>query len=145
MAALDFCRRTGLRFDERYNLTGGEDTAFHRDAKRLGAVSAWAPKALVEEEAPPTRLTIGYQFRRTRDQSIVSFYRKYEDRPWRRWYAAPIFALYKTLAGTGLLLLVPFTGGATLLDSMRAFGFATGRIAGLMSLRSTHYATTTGH
>lgn len=40
-----------LRFDAKYNLTGGEDVEFIRRARSLGAVVAWAPRAVVHESA----------------------------------------------------------------------------------------------
>lgn len=145
MVDLAFCRTTGLRFDIRYNVSGGEDSGFHHGAKRLGARTGWAPRAVVSEEIPPERLSVVYQYNRALDQSVVSFHRKFESRPRLKWLIVPLSVLYKTAAGLALLLAVPFTLGRSLMGSIRALGFASGRLAGLLGFESRHYDTTTGH
>lgn len=50
----------GLRFDSRFDLTGGEDTDFFSRAHRLGAVIVWTNTAIAREIVPPTRLTLRY-------------------------------------------------------------------------------------
>jgi len=145
MIDLDFCRKHDLSFDPIYNLTGGEDSAFYYAAKRAGAQTGWCTQAYVDEEVPVVRLSIGYQFRRSRDQSLVSFRRKYEKKPYAKWLFIPIGSLYKLTAGLMLLLLVPFTLGKTLLSSIRALGQALGRVFGLFGYSTFHYEKTTGY
>ena len=140
MMNLAFCRDHDLSFD----MTGGEDSGFFRAAKRKGATTAWAPDAVVRECVPLERLTIRYQFRRARDQSLVSFYREYEARSALAWLRVPLSACYKFAAGAILLSVAPVTGGGSLLAAIRAFGAASGRVGGLMGLRSSHYRKTTG-
>ena len=144
MMNLAFCRDHDLSFDMRYNMTGGEDSGFFRAAKLRGATTAWAPGAVVRECIPLERLTIRYQFRRARDQSLVSFYREYETRSALAWLRVPFSACYKFAAGTVLLSVAPVTGGGSLLAAIRAFGAASGRIGGLMGMKSSHYRKTTG-
>ena len=144
MVDLEFCRTTSLRFDIRYNLSGGEDSDFCRAARRLGAKIGWAPGAVVREQIPVERLSLTYQFRRALDQSVVSFHRKFERQPIRKWLIVPLSALYKTSAGIALLLAAPFTGGRTIMSAIRALGFAAGRLGGLLGRQSDHYKTTTG-
>jgi len=145
LVSLPFVRRVGLLFNEQYNLTGGEDTRFFRDATRLGARTGWAPKAVVSEEIVRERLAPSYQLRRARDHALVSFYDKFEGRPVRKWMRAPVSAAFKLLAGCGLLLLAPVTSGATFFNSLRAFGEAAGRAQGLMGIKRKPYARTTGN
>ncbi|GKX35740.1 MAG: hypothetical protein MnENMB40S_33580 [Rhizobiaceae bacterium MnEN-MB40S] len=145
MTDLDFCRKNNLRFDIIYNLTGGEDSGFFYAAKRAGAKTGWCTQAFVDEEVPAVRLTVGYQFRRSRDQSLVSFRRKYKKRPYLKWLIIPIGSLYKFVAGLLLLILAPFTLGKTLLSSIRALGQALGRIFGLFGYHTFHYEKTTGY
>lgn len=60
-------RETGIRFDERFNLSGGEDTDFFCRLRDHGAAFAWTHRAAVEEELDPERLTgraIGARFQR---------------------------------------------------------------------------------
>ncbi|PWW04469.1 GT2 family glycosyltransferase [Hoeflea marina] len=144
MVDLEFCRKTGLRFDPRYNLSGGEDSGFYHGARRLGARTGWTPRAVVSEEIPPERLSVVYQFNRAFDQSVVSFHRKFETRPRLKWLIVPLSILYKTLAGGALLLALPLTLGSSLVGAIRALGFASGRLAGLFGVQSRHYETTTG-
>lgn len=53
-----------LRFDVQRGVTGGEDTAFFFAARRMGARYVAAPDAVVHEEAPLPRLTLGWLARR---------------------------------------------------------------------------------
>jgi glycosyltransferase involved in cell wall biosynthesis len=145
MIDLDFCRRHGPQFDTGYNLTGGEDSAFFYECKRVGAVTGWCPDAFIDEEVPVNRLSVGYQFRRSRDQSVVSFRRKYTNRPVAKWIIVPIGSLFKLITGALLLMLAPITFGRTLLSSIRALGQGLGRLIGLMGFRTFHYKKTTGY
>lgn len=54
---LDVVRRLGLRFDERFSLTGGSDTLFTRDLVRRGGRLVWCDEALVVDHVPADRLT----------------------------------------------------------------------------------------
>jgi succinoglycan biosynthesis protein ExoM len=50
-----------LRFDTRFDITGGEDIDFFLKARRLGAVIAHSPSAIVFETISPSRLTFRFQ------------------------------------------------------------------------------------
>lgn len=54
---LAFVRRAGLRFDDAFGLTGGEDTLFTRSLVREGGVIRWADDAEVVETVPRDRLS----------------------------------------------------------------------------------------
>ncbi len=56
--------RLGLRFDERLNLMGGEDTLFFRSLRRAGLRMVWADDARVREWIPAARLTRRWLVRR---------------------------------------------------------------------------------
>ena len=60
-----FLRASGLRFDDRFGLTGGEDTLLTLKLKQLGARIVWADNAPVRESVPPSRATAGYILRRS--------------------------------------------------------------------------------
>ncbi len=65
MLACDFLRRSGMRFDLRFNRAGGEDEFFFRTAIRAhGLRVAAAPAAVVEETVPANRVTLGWLLRR---------------------------------------------------------------------------------
>jgi glycosyltransferase involved in cell wall biosynthesis len=141
---LEFIRKQQLRFNEQYNLTGGEDTRFFHDARALGAKTGWAPRAVVLEEMPRERLSPLYQIRRARSHALVSFHDKFDGRPVYKWLHAPVSAALKLLSGLVLLVLAPFTSGATFFNALRAFGEAAGRAQGLMGARRALYSRTTG-
>lgn len=145
MVDLAFVCANKLKFEPRFNLIGGEDSWFFREARSHHALTGWAPDAIVHEEQPLERLSVQYQLRRSRDQSIVSFERKYAARRLYAWLVLPISIIYSLLLSSIFLLLAPLTVGRTLLTSIRLFGSATGRIMGLMGIRTQHYSQTTGY
>ncbi|MFD2234845.1 glycosyltransferase family 2 protein [Phaeospirillum tilakii] len=61
---LALVRRLGLRFDEAYGQTGGEDTLFFRALARAGGRIHYCPDAEVHEEVPPARATMRWVLRR---------------------------------------------------------------------------------
>lgn len=145
MVRAAFLRRTGLRFDPAYRVSGGSDTAFFHAAQTLGARTGWTDAALVREHMPVERLTLGYQFRRATGQSMVSFRRKYGDRPGGLTFVKSMgFVLVKLVAAAAMGLAAPLTGGRSLIDCVRAAGFAMGRLRALSGGRSTLYSSIQG-
>lgn len=65
LVRMDFVRRHELSFDPSLNRSGGEDTLFFRQARRAGAVVAWAADAVALEHNDPGRLTLAALGRRT--------------------------------------------------------------------------------
>lgn len=57
-------RRVGLRFDQRFGLSGGSDTLFTRSFVARGARLVWCDEALVVDIVPPDRLTREWVLRR---------------------------------------------------------------------------------
>ena len=64
LVTTDFLERTGLRFDPAFGGTGGEDSMFFYAAQDHDAHHRHAARAVVREEVPPARATLGYQLRR---------------------------------------------------------------------------------
>ncbi len=56
--------RHGIRFDERLGKIGGEDAMYLTSLDRAGLDRRFATGAVVREQLPPERATIGYQLRR---------------------------------------------------------------------------------
>jgi succinoglycan biosynthesis protein ExoM len=54
---LEYVRAAGLRFDERYGLTGGSDTLFTRNLIKNGGRIVWASGAGVIDKVPSQRLS----------------------------------------------------------------------------------------
>lgn len=55
---------SGLRFDRRFSLTGGEDYDFFLRCAQAGAVMVWTNTAVVSESVPVHRQSRGYRLRR---------------------------------------------------------------------------------
>jgi GT2 family glycosyltransferase len=64
MIPMDVVNRFGLRFDERFGLTGGEDTAFFLEAVSRGAVIFQCNEARVCETIPKSKATLSWLSRR---------------------------------------------------------------------------------
>lgn len=58
-------RERGVRFDEKFGLSGGSDTLFSRELSRGGARMEWCAEALVVDVVPPERLTRRWVLRRS--------------------------------------------------------------------------------
>lgn len=57
-------RAHGVRFDERFGLSGGEDTLFTRSLVEAGERLVWCDQAVVTDVVPPGRLTRSWVLRR---------------------------------------------------------------------------------
>lgn len=71
MCDLTVAREHGIFFDEAMRFSGGSDAAFDRAVIDQGLPTSWCPTAIVSEPIAQERLSIRYQFRRSRDQGIV--------------------------------------------------------------------------
>lgn len=60
----DMLARHGLRFDPSYGQTGGEDTHLFHRLYQMGGRFGYCPQAIVFEETPPARATLGWLLRR---------------------------------------------------------------------------------
>ena len=141
---LNWMRSVGLRFDIGLRYSGGSDTALYHKAKSLGAKSSWCPDAIVYETIPPERMSLGYQYRRARDQAATSFWRKGADE--RR--SAPVniaTAGGKVIFGGLLVLVSPLTAGGTLVDGVRLVGYGLGYGYAMAGRRSRHYEVQQGN
>ena len=69
---LGFVRRAGLRFDEAFGATGGEDTLFTRRLSAAGGVIRWCDEARVRDHVPTSRLTRTWILRRQRSHAATS-------------------------------------------------------------------------
>ncbi|MEW9808766.1 glycosyltransferase family 2 protein [Mesorhizobium sp. ZMM04-5] len=131
-------RRTGIRFDETMQISGGSDTAFFRSARAAGATPAWCPNAVVWEKLSLDRLSLSYQFIRGAAQSNTHFILK---NPKLFVPSLPLNILYFALRFLlGLVLLViPVYGLASPVMAVRSMGWSVGRIQALLGFRSSLY------
>jgi glycosyltransferase involved in cell wall biosynthesis len=140
---LAWMRSMGLRFDIALRYSGGSDTALYHKAKGLGASTSWCPDAIVYETIPPERMSLGYQYRRARDQAATSFWRKGADE--RRSAAVNIATAGGKIIFGGLLVLIsPLTAGRTLVDGVRLVGYGLGYYGAMAGRRSRHYEVLQG-
>lgn len=61
---LAFLRRTSLRFDPAFGLSGGSDTLFTRQLAASGAVMVWCDEAVVTDHVPASRMSRDWVLRR---------------------------------------------------------------------------------
>lgn len=140
LARLDFIKEKNVMFDESLGLSNGSDTAFFRAMKEATARTGWVSEAVVEEIVPQSRLTLGYQFLRAKDQAIASFRIRYPETISAKVIAkSVVFVVSKILLGLVRIASAAFDRGASLTLAMRAFGFAFGRVLALWGHKSTHY------
>ena len=77
-------RHTGVRFDPRFNLTGGEDTLLFRELLRSGAKLGWSEKAVVYEWVPENRVRLSWLLTRWyRTGGIEAHLSSYAPDSWR--------------------------------------------------------------
>ena len=68
---LGFVRGAGLRFDEAFGATGGEDALFTRQLVRAGGLLVWCAEAKVVDHVPPERLNRDWVLRRRRSHAAT--------------------------------------------------------------------------
>ncbi|MFS8048651.1 glycosyltransferase [Rhizobium sp. BR 314] len=139
MGKLDFFRRTDLRFDNTLGLAGGEDWQLWTDALKLGARTSWTPHAIAHETVPIERLTLRYQYRRSRDHNCALIERK---KTGALRILFPILARLWTLSFC--IVAAPLTGGRTLVRAATCLGSIVGLLRGRLGQPSLHYRTISG-
>jgi succinoglycan biosynthesis protein ExoM len=103
--------RTGLRFDERFSVTGGEDTDFSRRAVAAGARIVWADEAPVIEHVGQERLRLRWIFRRSVRLGANRIQRLRAGTPGERgWTPTLVGAGGEFVAGVLMAVLTPLTG-----------------------------------
>ncbi|WP_208349029.1 glycosyltransferase family 2 protein [Pseudaestuariivita rosea] len=144
LCRLDKVRETGLRFDEGLRLTGGSDTDFSRRAAAAGFRLGWVADARVSEEIPPQRLTIGYCFRRARDQTMAKYHMTYRKNGKANVGKAVFNFVFKTLTGVIRVALFPILGSYQGLKGVRSIGVGVGWIKAALGRESRLYEQVTG-
>ena len=65
-------RAAGLRFDEAFGATGGEDALFTRSLVAAGGVIVWCDEARVRDRVPAARLERAWVLRRRRSHAATA-------------------------------------------------------------------------
>jgi glycosyltransferase involved in cell wall biosynthesis len=132
---------SGLRFDRRYDRTGGEDQVFFRQAARRGLTIRYASRAAVHENVPPGRTTFGYlvrrEFRKGNTLGLLA-----HDHPGLG--ETPVYRLLAALKWLAMGALAVVTGAATVQETQLRRGFlrwarSAGMIGGLAGWRYAAY------
>ncbi|MBB4240487.1 glycosyltransferase family 2 protein [Rhizobium tropici] len=144
MGKLEFFRRTGLRFDNTLGLAGGEDWQLWTDALKLGACTTWTPHAICHETVPVERLTLQYQYRRSRDHSSILIKRRNSKGSKKGWLQLFASILGRIWTLSYCILAAPLTGGRTLVRAASCLGSIVGLLQGRLGYTSPHYQMTSG-
>lgn len=137
--------RLGLRFDERFGLSGGEDTHFFMRARRAGFRIVWADAARVRERVPASRANAAWLLRRAfREGNVfVACERDVLRSPWvnalRVLKAAAHVARGVALASPGLVL-----GRAVGLHGLREASLGAGMLSAIVGWRADEYRSVHG-
>lgn len=134
-----------LRFNERFDLTGGEDTDFYRRLRERNATTGWAPKAHVFETIPLARLSMRYQLQRNYWQSCNKMREKTVGLALslRLLTITPPAVFHLTL-GSALLFAALPSFGWTLFDGVRHLGSGVGTMAAIGRGNLSGYQNVTG-
>ncbi|MCP8939776.1 glycosyltransferase [Alsobacter sp. SYSU M60028] len=138
-------RRLGLRFDGRFDRSGGEDQHFFIRALRAGVAIHTAPRAIAWESVPASRTNLAYLLRRRfRVGATLALVSRIE----RDGPAALALRAGKGVARTGLglahaAIAWPF-GRRRLAEALSGAAFGAGMLAGLVGYDSREYDTIHG-
>lgn len=144
IANLTALQSKGLRFDETFNVSGGEDTDLSRRAHAAGLVLGWVPTAVVTEEVPAERLTPRYIFDRARAQTITKLQLRKASRPTGAYLSGVGQMLSKLISGGFRVAISPMAGSYSYYRGLRALGIASGFRAALMGESQAQYSDVTG-
>lgn len=127
-------------FDERFNLSGGEDIFLFRQLRRRGARIVYSARALTEEIRPRSRTTLGWYCRRAYRIGNTNVL---VDRHFRNafaWLCKWIgYALGRFGQGSLLLIRGIVAGRATTVRALLSFCLGAGNISGLLNLKYYEY------
>ena len=74
MISTDFLVKSGIKFDERFNFTGSEDSYFGVTALRAGANICWASNAVAFETIPAKRANLKWLMKRSFNTALTFTY-----------------------------------------------------------------------
>jgi succinoglycan biosynthesis protein ExoM len=136
---LRFIRENGLSFSANFAASGGSDTAFFREAVAKGIRHGWCADAIVYDRIPAERISLLYQFRRARAQSINHFHMRHPDVDNVQRLKSFAVAIARIAIGA-VGLVIPVSGAASLVLGVRSMGWGFGRLDALAGKRSEFYS-----
>ncbi|MGN6773353.1 MAG: glycosyltransferase family 2 protein [Rhizobiaceae bacterium] len=145
MGRLSFFESSGLRFDEQYSLSGGEDERLWLAAKKLGARTGWTPDALVFETIPAARLTMRYQFMASSNHAVIAFRAKLKSRPTTTIIRFPGSLAARLISLIYYTATLPVATGSSLVRIAWHSGALFGILRACFGGWSKHYQSVTGN
>ena len=145
---LSLIRKNKIRFNEKLEFSHGEDREMNFEIKRVGGKGGLVPDGRVYVRLRDERLTLHYHFQVQRNSCLVRYgkhYRGVLSSSQSGSFKLFSYVLAKLILGSVRLMLIPVTGGRTLVGVARAFGSVVGGVESFFTYRvSKHYAETDG-
>lgn len=128
-------------FDSRFNLTGGEDTAFTKKIIQEGATCVWADNAIVYEYNPPNRFKVSWILLRSlRIGWTLTRIDKYLNKSFSNLLVRLIKSIFHILKG--FFLILPYLiimGFAGLIKSLSFIFRGVGELLGFTPIKYQPY------
>jgi hypothetical protein len=130
-----------LRFDRRFNQTGGEDEHFFKQAINAGVAIRGSERAIVNEWLPASRLTLNYLLRRRfRMGGTLTLVDRLDGRPFWR-LVRMVKASGRIAIGTVQTATVLTRGKVGLATALLNIAWGTGALAALLGVSYKEYGT----
>jgi succinoglycan biosynthesis protein ExoM len=134
----DFLLRSGIRFDQRFNTTGAEDTYFGIEAKKFGAKIGWSTKALVYESVLENRTTLNWLLKRRYRGAMTYSYILILEKQYLQATKKAITSVAYLFMGFAGLLYLPFNTKNKYWGILR-ISEGIGGLSGLFSIKYHEY------
>ncbi|WP_136809639.1 glycosyltransferase family 2 protein [Desulfosediminicola flagellatus] len=136
----------GLRFDERFALSGGSDIDFFNRSAETGSKHIWTNTATVYEKIPHTRLTVQWQFQRLFRVGAATTHMSVQ----QKGYAYTLMRYFpkivsRLILGPLLLISVGIVSSKAFLTSIHWTGSAIGLVLGFFGILGKEYQTIHGN
>jgi GT2 family glycosyltransferase len=132
-------------FDERFGLTGGEDSQFFLRVSSAGFRLVWADNAVVEERVSAERIQLRWILRRAyRAANTLSLCERELSPSPRVLGLRVVKAIARLVLGTGLLVAGAVAGRHVAARGLWQLATGAGNLTGLLGLRFAEYAPDAG-
>lgn len=143
-ADLGFVGHHGLRFEEHFPFSAGEDGAFRMAVLRAGGTLGWVPDAKVSEIVSHARLRPGHVVRRFAFSTATRHRRLGKAGGPRALLKLPFALLGDGVQVLGQLVRFPFAPGPALFQALFHAGKAAGRVKALGKGEGDYYRNVIG-
>lgn len=135
----------GPSFSMKFRYTGGSDFHYFTMAYRKGYTIIWCPEAVIKEEVPLSRITLGWQLKRGyRSGAGYSISMNELDKCLSTTLRSLRFGVTRIGYGTAQILLSPIGGWRYLIYGLKRIAIGVGSIGGLFGINSQEYKTIHG-